>query len=95
MLLADMMTVRGQVLGMTRHGITKMGRSTLMLASFESSTDHLFDASMRGKRDPIEGVSDCIIMGKPIQIGTGMIDIKQKLDPPVLPRGPVPILSQV
>jgi DNA-directed RNA polymerase III subunit RPC1 len=63
---------------MTRHGITKMGRSTLMLASFESSTDHLFDASMRGKRDPIEGVSDCIIMGRPIQIGTGMIDIKQK-----------------
>jgi DNA-directed RNA polymerase III subunit RPC1 len=95
MLLADMMTVRGQVLGMTRHGITKMGRSTLMLASFESSTDHLFEASMRGKRDPIEGVSDCIIMGRPIQIGTGMIGIKQKLDPPVLPRGAVPILSQV
>ncbi|GAU14614.1 hypothetical protein TSUD_96780 [Trifolium subterraneum] len=95
MLLADMMTVRGQVLGMTRHGIQKMGRSTLMLASFESSTDHLFEASLRGKSDPIEGVSDCIIMGKPIQIGTGMIEIKQRLEPPVLPRGAIPILSQV
>ncbi|CAJ2654286.1 unnamed protein product [Trifolium pratense] len=95
MLLADMMTVRGQILGMTRHGIVKMGRSTLMLASFESSTDYLFDASLRGMSDPIEGVSDCIIMGKPIQIGTGMIEIKQRLDPPVLPRGAVPILSQV
>lgn len=63
---------------MTRHGIQKMGRSVLMLASFESSTDHLFDASMRGRGDPIEGVSDCIIMGKPIRVGTGMIDIKQR-----------------
>ncbi|AES88756.2 DNA-directed RNA polymerase I protein [Medicago truncatula] len=95
MLLADMMTVRGQVLGMTRHGIQKMGRSALMLASFESSTDYLFDASLRGKGDPIEGVSDCIIMGKPIQIGTGMIEVKQRLDPPVLPQGARPILSRV
>jgi DNA-directed RNA polymerase III subunit RPC1 len=63
---------------MTRHGIQKMGRSALMLASFESSTDYLFDASLRGKGDPIEGVSDCIIMGKPIHIGTGMIEVKQR-----------------
>lgn len=55
-----------------------MGRSALMLASFESSTDYLFDASLRGKGDPIEGVSDCIIMGKPIHIGTGMIEVKQR-----------------
>lgn len=95
MLLADMMTVRGQVLGMTRHGIQKMGRSALMLASFESSTDYLFDASLRGKGDPIEGVSDCIIMGKPIHIGTGMIEVKQRLEPPVLLQGAKPILSRV
>jgi len=63
---------------MTRYGIQKMGRSALMLASFEKSTDYLFDASLRGKVDPIEGVSDCIIMGKPIQIGTGMIEVKQR-----------------
>ncbi|CAI8603101.1 unnamed protein product [Vicia faba] len=95
MLLADMMTVRGQVLGMTRHGIQKMGRSSLMLASFESSTDYLFDAALRGKGDPIDGVSDCIIMGKPIHIGTGMIEVQQRLEPSVLPRGANPILSGV
>jgi DNA-directed RNA polymerase III subunit RPC1 len=33
-----------------------------MLASFEKTTDHLFDASLYSKRDAIEGVSEKIIM---------------------------------
>ncbi|CAL4155124.1 unnamed protein product, partial [Meganyctiphanes norvegica] len=33
MLLADLMTCRGQVLGITRHGLSKMKESVLMLAS--------------------------------------------------------------
>ncbi|XP_061361835.1 DNA-directed RNA polymerase III subunit 1 [Gastrolobium bilobum] len=92
MLLADVMTVRGQVLGITRFGIQKMGKSVLMLASFEKTSDHLFHASVHGRDDPIEGVSECIIMGIPMQIGTGMIKVKQRLDPPVLPQGTDPIL---
>ena len=55
-----------------------MGKSVLMLASFERTADYLFDASARGRDDPIEGVSECIIMGIPIQIGTGMIKVKQR-----------------
>lgn len=55
-----------------------MGRSVLMLASFEKTSDHLFDASRHGKENPIEGVSECIIMGIPIHIGTGMIKVKQR-----------------
>lgn len=55
-----------------------MGKSVLMLASFEKTSDHLFDASLHGRDDPIEGVSECIIMGIPIQIGTGMIKVKQR-----------------
>ena len=33
MLLADLMTYRGEVLGITRHGLAKMKESVLMLAS--------------------------------------------------------------
>ena len=33
MLLADLMTTRGQVLGITRHGLSKMKESVLNLAS--------------------------------------------------------------
>ncbi|XP_027345912.1 DNA-directed RNA polymerase III subunit 1 [Abrus precatorius] len=92
MLLADVMTGRGQVFGINRFGISKMGKSVLMLASFERTADILFQASVHGKDDLIEGVSESIIMGIPIRIGTGMIKVKQRLDPPELPRGTSPIL---
>lgn len=65
MLLGDVMTYKGEVLGITRFGVQKMKDSVLMLASFEKTTDHLFDASLFSKRDAIEGVSECIIMGTP------------------------------
>jgi DNA-directed RNA polymerase III subunit RPC1 len=40
-LLADLMSCRGEVLGITRHGLAKMKESVLMLASFEKTGDHL------------------------------------------------------
>lgn len=55
-----------------------MDKSVLMLASFEKTADHLFNASVHGRDDQIEGVTECIIMGIPIQIGTGMIKVKQR-----------------
>ncbi|WFD31819.1 DNA-directed RNA polymerase [Malassezia sp. CBS 17886] len=73
MLLADVMTYKGEVLGITRFGVAKMKDSVLMLASFEKTTDHLFDAALFGKSDSIAGVSESIIMGNPAQtVGTGM-----------------------
>ncbi|XP_064097530.1 DNA-directed RNA polymerase III subunit RPC1-like [Macrobrachium nipponense] len=78
MLLADLMTCRGQVLGITRHGLSKMKESVLMLASFERTADHLFDAAYHGQSNPIKGVSDCIIMGKPMNIGTGVFKLLHK-----------------
>ena len=71
MLLSDTMTYRGEVLGITREGIAKMKDSVLMLASFEKTPDHLFDAAVHGKVDAIDGVSERIIMGTPIGLGTG------------------------
>jgi DNA-directed RNA polymerase III subunit RPC1 len=50
-----------------------MKDSVLMLASFEKTTDHLFDASAFGKKDDITGVSESIIMGNPAsRCGTSM-----------------------
>jgi hypothetical protein len=50
-----------------------MKDSVLMLASFEKTTDHLFDASAFGKNDSIAGVSESIIMGNPAaNCGTSM-----------------------
>ncbi|KAG8374810.1 hypothetical protein BUALT_Bualt10G0034300 [Buddleja alternifolia] len=83
-LLADVMTYKGEVLGITRHGVQKMKDSVLMLASFEKAPDHLFNASVNGRVDKIEGVSECIIMGIPIQLGTGMLKVRQRLNKKVV-----------
>lgn len=45
------------MLGITRFGIARMKDSVLMLASFEQTTDHLFDGALHGRTDDINGAS--------------------------------------
>lgn len=80
MLLADVMTYRGEVLGITRNGLVKMKDSVLLLASFEKTMDHLFEAAFFSQRDVIHGVSECIIMGTPMTVGTGTFKLMQKYE---------------
>uniref|UniRef100_A0A8C2GKK3 DNA-directed RNA polymerase subunit n=1 Tax=Cyprinus carpio TaxID=7962 RepID=A0A8C2GKK3_CYPCA len=75
MLLADLMSYKGEILGITRFGLAKMKESVLMLASFEKTADHLFDAAYFGQKDSVCGVSECIIMGIPMNIGTGLFKL--------------------
>ena len=58
-------------------------RRTLLLASFEKTADHLFDAAYYGQKDAIKGVSECIIMGIPMSVGTGLMQLlyEQKKEP--------------
>ena len=79
-LLADVMTYKGEVLGITRFGLAKMRDSVLQLASFEKTADHLFAASETGKKDSIEGVSECVIVGKTMAIGTGSVEIARRMN---------------
>ena len=78
-LLADVMTFKGEVLGITRFGLAKMRDSVLQLASFEKTPDHLFEAASYMKTDDIEGVSERIIMGQSIHIGTGAFQVVRQL----------------
>lgn len=101
-LLADVMTYRGEVLGITRFGMAKMKDSVrvrvcvcarawacrraadvyvrasaqvMLLASFEKTTDHLFEAAAHTRRDSIDGVSERIIMGESVPLGTGLFSL--------------------
>lgn len=65
----------GEVLGITRNGLVKMKESVLLLASFEKTTDHLFEAAFFSQEDKICGVSECIILGTPMTIGTGLFKL--------------------
>jgi len=74
-MLGDCMTYRGIVLGINRMGIAQMRTSALMLASFERTTDHIFDAAAHHKKDPVTGVSECIILGANVNLGTGLFKL--------------------
>lgn len=78
-LLSEVMCCKGRIIGFTRNGVDKMKDSTIMLASFEKTTDFLFDAATQGKHDRMRGVSEKIIMGQPITVGTGMFDLRQDI----------------
>eukprot|EP01029_Cantina_marsupialis_P008090 TRINITY_DN1931_c0_g1_i1.p1 TRINITY_DN1931_c0_g1~~TRINITY_DN1931_c0_g1_i1.p1 ORF type:complete len:842 (+),score=152.69 TRINITY_DN1931_c0_g1_i1:2003-4528(+) len=85
-LLGDVMTAKGAVLGIQRSGIQQMKDSVLMLASFEKTSDHLFNAAVHGQRDSVEGVSECIIMGIPIPLGTGRFKVLRESDVQKIPK---------
>ncbi|CAM8879158.1 unnamed protein product [Rhodiola kirilowii] len=93
MLLADLMTTKGEVLGITRYGIQKMKDSVLMLASFEKTAELLFNASINGRVDPIDGVTECVVMGIPMRLGTGMLKVGQRQHIPELKYAPEPLMA--
>lgn len=93
MLLADIMTFKGVTLGIQRHGVQKMKDSVIMLASFEKTTDHLFDAAVYNRADTIEGVSECIIVGAPVPIGTGLFKLLRKTTYKPKPQTPLLLSS--
>ena len=56
-------------------GITKASPSTesfLSAASFQETTKVLTEAATKGKRDPLLGLKENVIIGKLIPAGTGM-----------------------
>ena len=72
-----------------------MKESVLHAASFEKTTDHLFDAAVHGRIDNVNGVSESIIMGVPMPTGTGMFKILYNRDDKhdELVQRPEPVLS--
>eukprot|EP00796_Vickermania_ingenoplastis_P011976 gene11976-8249_t len=74
-LLADVMTHRGSVLGITRYGLQKMSNSVLTMASFERTTEHLYNAAVFQRKDAHLDVSDSIIVGQQIPLGSQSFNV--------------------
>ncbi len=70
-LLGDYMTWSGAVLGINRHGMAKTKHGVLVMASFEKTAESLFEAAIHNRLDPVTGVSEAVILGQPIPMGTG------------------------
>jgi len=78
MLVADMMTIDGEVKQIGRHGIAGEKTSVLSRAAFEVTVNHLLDAAIRGEIDELAGVTENVIVGQPILLGTGDVRLIAK-----------------
>ncbi|MGP8321981.1 MAG: DNA-directed RNA polymerase subunit A'' [Methanosarcinaceae archaeon] len=78
MLVADIMTCDGEVKQIGRHGISGEKASVFARAAFEVTVNHLLDAGMRGDVDELNGVTENIIVGQPIKLGTGDVHLVSK-----------------
>ena len=78
LLVADMMTRTGVVRQIGRHGVTGEKSSVLARAAFEVTVKHLLDAAARGEIEEFKGVVENIIIGQPIRLGTGIVELTMK-----------------
>jgi len=74
-LIADIMTSRGIVLPVGRHGIVGFKTSVLAKAAFEITVPTIAEAAAKGLSDELLGVTENVIVGSTIPVGTGMVQI--------------------
>ncbi|MFX0085471.1 MAG: DNA-directed RNA polymerase subunit A'' [Candidatus Hodarchaeota archaeon] len=75
MLVADIMTQDGNLRQIGRHGISGEKESVLARASFEVTVKHLLNSAARGERDKLRGITENVIIGQIIPLGTGTVDL--------------------
>jgi DNA-directed RNA polymerase subunit A" len=78
MLVADVMTNEGDIRAIGRHGISGKKTSVLARAAFEITAAHLLRAAITGEVDELKGVAENIIVGQPITLGTGAVNLVYK-----------------
>ncbi|HKV89908.1 MAG TPA: DNA-directed RNA polymerase subunit A'' [Thermoplasmata archaeon] len=86
MLVSDVMTNEGDIRAIGRHGISGKKSSVLARAAFEITAAHLLRAAIIGEADELKGVAENIIVGQPITLGTGAVNLVYR-PPPVPSEG--------
>ena len=74
-LLCDVMTTKGHLMAITRHGINRQDIGPLMKCSFEETVGALAEAAVHAECDPLRGVSESVMLGQLAKIGTGAFEL--------------------
>ena len=77
-LIADAMTASGTIKGVGRHGLSGEKKSVFARAAYEETLKHLIHAAAFGEVDSMRGVTENILVGKQIPIGTGAVRLAIK-----------------
>ena len=73
--LCDVMTQRGILTSITRHGINRVDTGPLRKCSFEETVEILYEAAVFAETDTLSGITENIIMGQLAPYGTGCFDL--------------------
>ena len=79
-ILCDVMTYRGHLLAVTRHGINRVETGALMRCSFEETVEILMEAAVYAETDRVKGVSENIMLGQLAPLGTGEFELYLNTD---------------
>lgn len=77
-LLADAMTADGEITSIGRHGLSGKKPSVLARAAFEETVKHIINAAIRGEEDQLSGVTENILIGQPVPLGSGVVRLRMK-----------------
>jgi DNA-directed RNA polymerase subunit A' len=75
MLVADMMCSRGYLQQIGRHGIAGTKDSVLARAAFEITVPTIAQAALTGEVEELKGVTENVIVGSNIPVGSGTVDL--------------------
>ena len=79
MLVADLMCSRGYMQQIGRHGIAGTKTSVLARAAFEITVPTIAEAALAGEVEQLRGVTENVIVGGNIPVGTGTVDLYMKV----------------
>lgn len=77
-ILADAMTASGAIKNVGRRGLSGEKESIFARAAYEETVKHLINAAAFGERDDMRGVTENVLVGKQIGLGTGTITLAIK-----------------
>ena len=75
MLVSDLMCSRGYMQQIGRHGIAGTKNSVLARAAFEITVPTIARAALTGEIEQLKGVTENVIIGNTIPIGSGTVDL--------------------
>lgn len=75
--LVDVMTIRGKLTSITRHGINRVESSgPLRKCTFEETVEILVEGAVFSQKDTLSGISENVIMGQLGPFGTGSFGLQ-------------------
>ena len=74
-ILCDLMTQRGILTSITRHGLNRSEYGPIRKATFEETVEILLEAGIFAEKDDLKGISENVLLGKLTKIGTGSFNL--------------------